>query len=174
MEERTAARLTEEFQRTLKRSGVVPVEIVETLIKSSHVNSKEKAQIPGVIQDFFMTKLKEAPEPTPEQLTRLMIGIRNLPLSEVREYLLHRARALPAKRGGRPKLLSKKAETDLTATISERLSIGIEKAIAIQGVAAKFGVSFWTAKRAWQTFQASMEGRIKPMKSSRKRSVRSL
>lgn len=158
MEDRTAARLTRAFQKMLERSGVDVSEIAETLAAPSHINSEEKAQIPGAIRDFFVSKLKVAAEPTAQQLSRLTVALRTFPLHDVKKYLLERAKALPSERSGRPKLLGKQEEADLTATISERLSIGVEKTDAMRGAAAKFGVSLWTAKRAWQRFQASMDG----------------
>jgi hypothetical protein len=157
MEDRTAARLTREFQKMLGRSRVDLTEIAEILADPSHINSEEKARIPGTIRDFFVSKLKVAPEPTAEQLCRLTVALRTFPLYDVKKYLLERAKALPSERGGRPKLLGSQEEAVLTATISERLSVGVEKMNAIRGAAAKFGVSVWTARRAWQRFQASMQ-----------------
>jgi hypothetical protein len=173
MEERTAVRVLDEFQKTLKRAGVDFAEIAQTLAAPSHLTKEEEAEIPGTIYDMLVARLKAAPEPAPEQLSRLVAGLRTFPLCDVRNYLVERARALPTKRGGRPKLLGSQEEADLTATISERLSVGVEKMDAIRGAAAKFGVSLWTAKRAWRKFQESMEGRNEPAKPLSKRARRS-
>jgi transposase len=158
MEKKTAEQITDEILRLVKRCGVDSVELVEALLGPFQAAPEEMAMAREGFRSVFVSRLQGQLEPSREDLARLMVGFRTTAFS-LRKALLERARALPAERGGRPKLLNKNQEAELTARISELLAQGIEKTDAIQSAAAKYGVSVWTAKRAWQRFQTSIRVR---------------
>jgi transposase len=169
MEKRTAEQITDEILRLVKRCGVDPVELVEALMGPFHAAPEEMAMAREGFRSVFVSRLQGQPEPSREDLARLMVGFRTSAFS-LRKALLERARALPAERGGRPKLLTKNQEAELNARISEQLSQGVEKTDAIRSAAAKYGVSVWTAKRAWQRFQTSI--RVRPRAARKPRPAR--
>ena len=118
------------------------------------------------VRSIFLSRLEGLPEPNMEDLSRMLVALRG-GLSIFRKTMLERAIAIPAERGGRPKLLKKNQEVDLNARISEQLSQGVEKTDAIRSAAAKYGVSVWTAKRAWQRFQTSTRDRQRAVRKPR-------
>ena len=154
MEKRTAEQITDELMRLVKRCGVDLFELAEALIEPSHATPEERGMTREGFRSVFVSRLQGQPEPTREDLARLIATLRTSAFN-LRKALLERAKALPAERGGRPKMLNKNQEAELTARISELLAQGIEKTDAIQSAAAKYGDSVWTAKRAWQRFQES-------------------
>ncbi len=154
MEKRTAEQITDEFEKLMKRCGVEPVEYAQALVGALQVTPEEKAMTREGMRSVFISRLQEQPEPNREDLSRMIVAFRTGAFN-LRKVFLERAKALPVERGGRPKLLKKNQEADLNARISEQLAQGVEKTDAIRNVAAKYQVSVWTAKRAWQRFQAS-------------------
>lgn len=113
---------------------------------------EDRARVREGFRSVFVSKLQGQPEPSREDLSRLIISLRTGAFN-LRKTLLERAKALPMERGGRPKLLKKNQEAELNARIAEQLSQGVEKPDAIRSAATKYGVSIWTAKRAWKRFQ---------------------
>jgi transposase len=166
MEKRTAEQITDEIERLVKRCGVDLVEFVEALMEPFHPTSEERANAREGFRSFFVSRFQGQPEPTREDLSRLMVGFRNSAFN-LRKALLERAKALPAERGGRPKLLNKNQEAELNARISGLLAQGVEKTDAIRSAAAKYDVSVWTAKRAWQRFQTSIRVRQRKVRKPR-------
>ena len=166
MEKRTAEQITDEIERLVKRCGVDPLELAEALMGRLHATPEEMASAREGFWSFFVSRLQGQPEPTREDLARLIVTLRTSAFS-LRKALLERAKALPAERGGRPKLLNKNQEAELNARISEQLSQGVEKADAIRSAAAKYNVSVWTAKRAWQRFQTSIRVRQRAARKPR-------
>jgi hypothetical protein len=163
VDKRTAEQITDAFEKLFKRCGIDPIECMEALMDPLRATPEERAMARDGVRSIFLSRLEVAPEPNIEDLSRMLVAFRG-GLSFFRKTMLERAIAIPPERGGRPKLLKKNQEADLNARISEQLSQGVEKKDAIRSAAAKYGVSIWTAKRAWKRFQTST--RI------RKRSVR--
>ena len=151
METRTAEQLTDEIEKLLKRSGIDPIEYAKALMGAMHATPEELALARNGMRSFFISKLQEQPEPTREDLSKAITGLRRGAFS-LRKALMKQAKTLPAERGGRPKLLTKHQEAALNARISEQLSQGVDKTDAIRSAATKYGVSIWTVKRAWQRF----------------------
>ena len=154
MEKRTAEQITDAFEKVLKRCGIDPVEYAEAVMHPLHATPEERVMAREGVRSIFLSRLEGLPEPNTEDLSRMLVAFRS-GLSIFRKTMLERARALPAERGGRPKLLKKNQEANLNARISEQLSQGVEKTDAIRSAATRYGVSVWTAKRAWQRFQTS-------------------
>ena len=166
MEKRTAEQITDAFEKLLKRCGIDPVEYAEALMHPLRATPEERVLAHDGVRNIFLSRLEGLPEPNREDLSRMMVAFRS-GLSFLRKTMLERAKALPAERGGRPKLLKKNQEADLNARISEQLSQGVEKTDAIRSAAAKYRVSVWTAKRAWQRFQASTRARERAVQKPR-------
>jgi hypothetical protein len=166
MEKRTAEQITDEIMRLVKRCGVDPLEFAEALMGPLHATPEEMAMAREGFRSFYVSRLQGQPEPTREDLARLIVTFRTGAFS-LRKALLEGAKALPAERGGRPKLLNKNQEAELNARISEQLAQGVEKTDAIRGAAAKHGVSVWTAKRAWQRYQTSIRVRQRTARKPR-------
>lgn len=167
MEKRTAEQITDAFETLLKRCGIDPVEYAEALMHPLRATPEERVMAREGVRSIFLSRLEALPEPNREDLSRMMVAFRS-GLSIFRKTMLERARALPAERGGRPKLLKKNQEADLNARISEQLSQGVEKVDAIRSAAAKYGVSVWTAKRAWHRFQVSTRIQRRAVRTSRR------
>ena len=167
MEKRTAEQITDEIEKLAKRCGVDPVELAEALMGPVQATPEDRAGAREGFRSYCVSILQGQPEPNREGLSRAIVALRTGAFN-LRKALLERAKALPAERGGRPKLLDKNREADLNARISEQLSQGVEKADAIRAAAAKFGVSVWTAKRAWQRYQTSISVRQRPTRKPRR------
>ena len=169
MDKRTAEQITDAFEKLFKRCGIDPIECAEALMDPLRATPEERAMAREGVRRMFLSRLAGPPEPNIEDLSRMLVALRG-GLSFIRKTMLDRAIAIPPERGGRPKLLKKNQEVDLNARISEQLSQGVEKKDAIRGAAAKYGVSIWTAKRAWQRFQTST--RVGPRAARKCRSAR--
>jgi hypothetical protein len=158
VDKRTAEHITDAFEKWFKRCGIDPIECAEALMDPLRATPEERAMAREGVRSIFLSRLEGLPEPNREDLSRMLVALRG-GLSFFRKTMLERATAIPPERGGRPKLLKKNQEADLNARISEQLSQGVEKTDAIRGAAARYGVSVWTAKRAWQRFQTSTRAR---------------
>ncbi len=166
MEKKTAEQITDAFEKLLNRWGIDPVEYAEALMHPLRATPEERVMAREGVRNIVLSRLEALPEPNREDLSRMIVAVRTS-ASLFRKTVLERVKALPAERGGRPKLLKKNQEADLNARISEQLSQGVEKTDAIRGVAAKYGVSVWTAKRAWQRFQVSTRIRRRAARTPR-------
>src|SRR5260370_42509443 len=130
MEKRTGEQITDEIERLVKRCGVDLVEFVEALMEPFHPTSEERANAREGFRSFFVSRFQGQPEPTREDLSRLLVGFRNSALN-LRNALLEREKALPAERGDRPKLLKKSEGAELTARSDVRLAQGLGKTEAL-------------------------------------------
>lgn len=172
METKTADLITSRIEEMLRDVGVDPKAYIEKL--ALHLTGKPLTKVEHDAAGRSLREtlkeglqLEKYPEPSPEQLAEILIRLKTAG-PKIRKPLVEAARKIPAKAGGRPRQLAKNnAEARLCALISQQLADGIEKPEAIQNAATRFGVSYWTAKRAWKRYQGAAKG--KTASSKRKR-----
>jgi hypothetical protein len=161
MESETAELITTETLKCLREMGVDPREWAIEFARQLGASRKEISdqEIQRSFQEAFnntlMKSLKDDPEPSSEQLSQMVISLRRA-APTLKEVLMKQAKKLPTKAGGRPRALAaNSAEAKLCLMISNKLRDYVPKGQAIHNAAVRFGVSDWTARRAWNRFLAT-------------------
>ena len=165
MEKETAGLITAKLLETLGELGVDANELGYRLAEHITGKSLTKAEQALIARSFRETLTDLFPvekyrEPSQQELAQILIKLKTA-APELRKLLMEAARKLPTKAGGRPRQLAKNnAEARLCTFISQQLADGIEKPEAIQTAAIRFGVSYWTVKRAWKRYQEAAKGKM--------------
>lgn len=159
MKQETAELILDSAHEMFRQLGVDPREFIEKMNKhffgrttKSGIRIEEKTYRQCVNEDFLPILLKQ-PEPTQQRLAEILAKIKTF-APEMRRLLIEKAHSIhKGGAGGAPRLLSKNnAEARLCALVSEQRNQGEETPAAVRMAAKRFGVSYWTAKRAWNRY----------------------
>jgi hypothetical protein len=176
MEPRTAKLIVEKILGTLNNAGFKLGKFGAALAGEVG-ESPETAEvfIRKYFKDTMVAQYEKYPEPSSEELTQILIDLETAPVN-VRKILMTMAKTVRAQVGGRPRLLAaNNNEAKLCARVSKLLADSIPEPEAIQTAATRFGVTRWTAHRAWKRYRKAQEERrrhTKPRHSSHANSRR--
>lgn len=150
------AEVLEKFNAIIDEGGMYANDLIESSSRFVHVSGvvPTPAQVGSALANFqsgrYVASLLESPEPTSNELSVLLSGIRNA-LPNLRRHYLKSSDGLPSPRvGGRPRKLATATEQrEIRDAIRAQYSPERKLKEAFENVAVANKVSATTIKRIW-------------------------